>query len=244
MAPPRLQCLNSIRAVSRKALSLKATFSTSHVRAVEIPTTNTEREFDLSDISRPVGRIQLPRGKPRRVGRMGSNPEDTTSPKASSARVQRLVEQSFDKKKKYFDDKAAATRTMTEIQQQKLSANLSKQISRRFMPGDVYAPHDLSAVEMAKWKRRGRPMYDAFDALNLNPIDHYRNFSMISEYITPMGRIRHSKETGLRPVNQRRIAKTIRRTIGMGIMPSVHRHPEILQKLLTKSQSQNTGQYR
>ena len=52
----------------------------------------------------------------------------------------------------------------------------------------------------------------------------------MSEYMTPMGRIKHSKETGLRPVNQRRIARAIRRSIGIGMMPSVHRHPEILQQ--------------
>jgi small subunit ribosomal protein S18 len=44
-----------------------------------------------------------------------------------------------------------------------------------------------------------------------------------------MGRIRHRKETGLRPVNQRRIAKAIRRAVGMGLMPSVHKHPEMLE---------------
>ena len=51
----------------------------------------------------------------------------------------------------------------------------------------------------------------------------------MSEYMTPMGRIKHSKDTGLRPVNQRRIARAIRRSIGMGLMPSVYKHPEILQ---------------
>jgi small subunit ribosomal protein S18 len=64
---------------------------------------------------------------------------------------------------------------------------------------------------------------------------------MVSEYMTPMGRIKHSNETGLRPVNQRRIARTIRRTIGMGIMPSVHRHPEILMKIVTRMQRSGTG---
>jgi small subunit ribosomal protein S18 len=44
-----------------------------------------------------------------------------------------------------------------------------------------------------------------------------------------MGRIKHSLETGLRPVNQRKMAKTIRRAIGMGLHPSVHRHPEIMR---------------
>lgn len=50
----------------------------------------------------------------------------------------------------------------------------------------------------------------------------------MSEYMTPMGRIKHRRVTGLRPVNQRKIAKAIRRAIAIGLMPSVHRHPEIL----------------
>lgn len=49
------------------------------------------------------------------------------------------------------------------------------------------------------------------------------------EYMTSMGRIRHRKETGLRSVNQRRIAKAIRRAVGMGLIPSVHKHPEMLE---------------
>jgi small subunit ribosomal protein S18 len=50
----------------------------------------------------------------------------------------------------------------------------------------------------------------------------------MSEYMTPMGRIKHRSATGLRPVNQRKIAKAIRRAIGVGLMPSVHQHPEII----------------
>ena len=50
----------------------------------------------------------------------------------------------------------------------------------------------------------------------------------MSEYVTEMGRIRHSSSTGLRQVNQRKISKAIRRAIGLGLMPSIHRHPEIL----------------
>lgn len=53
---------------------------------------------------------------------------------------------------------------------------------------------------------------------------------MVSEFMTPFGHIMHSKDTGLRPVNHRRMTKAIRRAIGMGIHPSVHHHPEILKK--------------
>jgi len=122
------------------------------------------------------------------------------------------------------------------MQRHKLASDLSRQISRRWKAGDVYAPHDLSPVEMAKWKKRGRPEYDVFDVLDLKPMEEYKNFSIMSEYMTPMGRIKHSRETGLRPVNQRRIARAIRRSIGLGMMPSVHRHPEILQKQATRAE--------
>ena len=57
----------------------------------------------------------------------------------------------------------------------------------------------------------------------------WQNFTIMSEYMTDMGRIKHSRETGLRPRNQRKMAKAIRRAIGIGLMPGVHRHPELLK---------------
>lgn len=56
----------------------------------------------------------------------------------------------------------------------------------------------------------------------------------MSEFMTDMGRIRSAKETGLRPVNQRRIAKAIRRAVGLGLMPSVHKHPELVRIQLAR----------
>lgn len=63
-----------------------------------------------------------------------------------------------------------------EVDQQtyKKAADLGRQISRRWKEGDVYAPHDLSEVEMSKWKKRTRPVYDVLDVLAMNPLDHYR----------------------------------------------------------------------
>ena len=49
-----------------------------------------------------------------------------------------------------------------------------------------------------------------------------QNFNLISEFMSPYGRIKSADLTGLRPVNQRKIAKTIRRAVGLGIHPSVH----------------------
>lgn len=42
------------------------------------------------------------------------------------------------------------------------------------MAGDIYAPHDLSASEMKKWTKRQSPPTDAFDTLNMNPLDQYK----------------------------------------------------------------------
>lgn len=147
-------------------------------------------------------------------------------------------------RQKYYEDQKA------EIE----SRALEKYQTREWKAGDIYAPHDLSASEMKKWRKRYSPPTDSFDALNINPLDLYKvrssrqrcrdfvpdsamwltrhslsqNFSIMSEYVTPMGRIKHRTQTGLRPVNQRKLAKAIRRAIGLGLMPSVHKHPEIL----------------
>ncbi|KAI0842558.1 ribosomal protein S18 [Hypoxylon sp. FL0890] len=115
-----------------------------------------------------------------------------------------------------------------EMRQQDQSDDYSRQMTRRWKVGDVYAPHDLSPVEMAKWRRNQARKKDLVDMLGLRPLDMYRNFSVISEFMTPHGRIKRSVDTGLRPVNQRKMAKAIRRAIGLGIHPSVHRHPELL----------------
>ena len=64
-----------------------------------------------------------------------------------------------------------------------------------------------------------------------------QNFAVMSEYVTEMGRIRHAKLTGLRPVNQRKISKAVRRAIGLGLMPSVHRHPEMLKAAMKNDRS-------
>ncbi|KIV92084.1 ribosomal protein S18 [Exophiala mesophila] len=105
---------------------------------------------------------------------------------------------------------------------------LKRLITRRWQVGDVYAPHDLSPAETRKWARRNAPSYDPFDKLNINPLSLYKNFTVMSDLMTTAGRILHSKRTGLRPVNQRKIAKAIRRAIALGLMPSTHQHPQYL----------------
>ncbi|KAI9805310.1 MAG: hypothetical protein M1833_005763 [Piccolia ochrophora] len=110
----------------------------------------------------------------------------------------------------------------------RLTQDLERYVGRRWKPGDVYAPHDLSSVEAKKWRKRGGPGVDALDVLAIDPRDEYKNFAMMAEYTSPSGRIRHSFDTGLRARNQRRMAKAVRRAVGLGLVPSVYKHPELL----------------
>lgn len=59
-----------------------------------------------------------------------------------------------------------------------------------------------------------------------------QNVRLLADFVTETGRIKHSKLTGLKPKNQRKLAKAVRRAIGSGLMPSVHRHPEVIARSL------------
>ena len=60
------------------------------------------------------------------------------------------------------------------VKENKIAKDLLKQMPRKWQAGEVYAPHDLSSVEMAKWKKRSPPQGDLVDALNLSPTDMYK----------------------------------------------------------------------
>ncbi|KAI1483043.1 hypothetical protein K445DRAFT_321084 [Daldinia sp. EC12] len=128
-----------------------------------------------------------------------------------------------------------------ELRENSRTEDYMRQLPRRWRTGDVYAPHDLSAVEMNKWRRTQARKKDLVDVLGLRPLDMYRNFSVISEYMTTHGRIKRSVDTGLRPVNQRKMAKAVRRAIGLGLHPSVHHHPEILIRENARYGEQNAA---
>ncbi|MCJ1295585.1 WD40 repeat-like protein [Xylographa carneopallida] len=60
-----------------------------------------------------------------------------------------------------------------DLEKRERSRDLERMQVRRWKVGNVYAPHDLSPAEMKKWRQKTRPDRDVFDALAINPIDHY-----------------------------------------------------------------------
>ncbi|KAG5658233.1 hypothetical protein KAF25_007184 [Fusarium avenaceum] len=126
---------------------------------------------------------------------------------------------------------------MDFLKNQKMSNDFLKQMPRRWQAGDVYSPHDLSPIEMQKWRKKSVRNNDVIDALGINPLDMYKNFSLIEHFTSSSGMISHSNLTRLRPVNQRKVAKMVRRVQGMGIYPSVHAHPEMLREQFFQRQN-------
>jgi hypothetical protein len=64
--------------------------------------------------------------------------------------------------------------TTEELAQKDMQSDYMRQMPRRFEVGDVYAPHDLSPVEMRKWRRWTTEKHDLVDLLALRPVDMYR----------------------------------------------------------------------
>ncbi|KAM7204151.1 hypothetical protein V8F33_001786 [Rhypophila sp. PSN 637] len=125
-----------------------------------------------------------------------------------------------------------AANAVADLEAQATTDNYLKMMPRFWTEGSIYAPRDLGVGEATKWStswKASKADQDKIAVLGINPLDNYRNFTFISEHMTSYGRILHSNKTGLSPVNQRKMAKTIRRAIGLGIHPSVHFHPELLK---------------
>lgn len=71
-------------------------------------------------------------------------------------------------------DRASSTPSRELAESERL-AQYQRQVFRRWQPGDVYAPHDLSGTEQKKWKQgRKKPQEDAFDVLGVNPVMEYK----------------------------------------------------------------------
>ncbi|KAJ0120353.1 37s ribosomal protein s18 [Diaporthe amygdali] len=219
--PPRLSLQPLSRHLKPLGLQTNAAFSSTArngvLKLTEADASRKLLHFDENQEpnspSGPRGRNAFNRSSPDQPN--SATPHDALSSLMSSTRA-------YDRLTIRSDNTAQRAKDNTYRE------SLARQATRNWKPGDIYAPHDLSPQEMVKWKQPKQPSKDIIDMLGLNPLDHYRNFSIMAEFMTTMGRIKHSRETGLRPVNQRKMAKAIRRSIGMGLHPSTHHHPMIL----------------
>lgn len=60
------------------------------------------------------------------------------------------------------------------LRSRKISSDYLRQMPRRWDAGDVYSPHDMSPVEMQKWRKRSPRRNDVVDVLGIRPLDMYK----------------------------------------------------------------------
>lgn len=104
----------------------------------------------------------------------------------------------------------------------------------RSRPPQFVQPKRFSRDEYYKYQWRSKPFIlgpdagasrykDIFHQLKLNPLHESQNSSLMSYFVTHMGKIKRRSETQLTWKNQRRIGKAIRRAKMMGIIPVLSR---------------------
>ena len=135
----------------------------------------TDMTLDLMRASRNESSTQQPRSRDR-TAPLPTNPTSNAAPTPG-------LRTSIDIARDTIRESTAARRQreeaqrLADMQRTYNRKDLEGQVTRRWKLGDVYAPHDLSGAEMAKWKkvrRRGKQKVDVVDQLGINPIDHYK----------------------------------------------------------------------
>lgn len=95
--------------------------------------------------------------------------------RAPSVRAMRPGEAAAKMMNRYTDKQNRSRLESVEaLRNSKNSADYLKQMPRRWDAGDVYSPHDLSPVEMQKWRKRSLRSNDVVDALGIRPLDMYK----------------------------------------------------------------------
>ncbi|KAI8079574.1 ribosomal protein S18 [Gilbertella persicaria] len=92
--------------------------------------------------------------------------------------------------------------------------------------GDTYHPEDLNDARYRESLRRRRgkpaPTEDPFEVLGLDPLHEYKNFRLLTHFVSDMGKILPREQTGLSAKNQRKLAKAIKRARAMGFISSTN----------------------
>ncbi|CAO3642025.1 unnamed protein product [Cunninghamella blakesleeana] len=105
--------------------------------------------------------------------------------------------------------------------------DIGQRFQKMHRAGDIYHPQDLndSLYQEQLRQRRGRPnppSEDPFDVLGLDPLHEYKNYRLLSHFVSDMGKILPREKTGLTAKNQRKLAKAVKRARAMGIMSSTN----------------------
>lgn len=99
------------------------------------------------------------------------NAAPSATPSSSSDAAERMLARH---RARIAEQRQSQLESAERVKDKKIAKDLLKQMPRKWQAGDVYAPHDLSAAEMEKWRKRSARVGDLVDALNLSPLDLYK----------------------------------------------------------------------
>jgi small subunit ribosomal protein S18 len=162
---------------------------------IDDPSRTTAADGLLASLDEHGPSQSLYSSRPARAGplpqpvRLTARNDSHTAPSSSNQRVSNLIAESRARSERQKQSLLAGRKpgqpsltTVQELENAKRASDLSKQIWRRWRAGDVYAPHDLSAAEAAKWKKRDGPKHDIFDVLDFKPLENYKVRRFLSFY--------------------------------------------------------------
>lgn len=83
----------------------------------------------------------------------------------------------------------------------KPTENVGQRYQKIHHAGDIYHPQDLNDARYQDQlrQRRGRPnppTEDPFDVLGLDPLHEYKNYRLLSHFVSDMGKILPREKTG------------------------------------------------
>lgn len=161
--PPRLPILSALRA-SVRSINSRAFSSTAAVALPprEAPSAHPHHPTSTQQPSSTSSLLSLNRPN-RRAG-----------PKDRGAGVS-VAEKMVSRAKERAEADLQAQQANQDLRrEEQLSKAYLREMPRFWKVGDVYSPHDLSPVEMQKWRRRAERRGDIIDALGINPLDMYK----------------------------------------------------------------------
>ncbi|KAJ2961337.1 hypothetical protein NQZ79_g3426 [Umbelopsis isabellina] len=120
-----------------------------------------------------------------------------------------------------FNTSECSRRTTRIIRKAATAARVAQRQAKGLQSGTTYHPDELGQPRTRQQRPRPvKPSQDPFEVLGLDPLKEYKNFTLLSHFVSDIGKILPRESTGVSAKNQRKLAKAIKRARAMGLMSS------------------------
>ncbi|KAG5357510.1 37S ribosomal protein rsm18 [Yarrowia sp. C11] len=99
----------------------------------------------------------------------------------------------------------------------------------KFALGQIYTPFNMTVKAATQGNTEGVTKVDQFQEANFDPLKLWKDRVTLSQYVNYSGLISGSHTHHLNKKSHKKISKAVRRSRCAGIMPYLHKAPEILK---------------